>query len=418
MDHTLNRLCACAFAILTACAVAQAQTTAGMPMDPCGYADTTTEAFRIAASGNWGYGFDTLLYDIGEWKNSPYVSVEQIGSTVQNRPMLMMTIQDTAATPLPRKRIWIHARTHPGEVQGTWVTNEIIKILLSSSPLGRMMRDSCVFNIVPMYNPDGVELGKARENANNIDIESNWDTTPSQPEVAALRAVFQRFMAAPNPIRIALNMHSAYGTKRYFVYHTSAGTSPLYSSMEIRFIDTVRYNFPNAIQPYTSFVSWTTSAARQYPESWFWYNHRDKVLALTYEDMNDASANSFDRTAGAIVRGIGNYLGVLPGQVASVAEDGMAPEGFALAQNYPNPFNPSTTIRYALPVACRVTLRVFNTLGSQVAVIADGMREAGVHDVVWNAPGASGVYYYRIEAVGSAGNVMTFASTKRMIVLK
>ncbi len=196
--------------------------------DKCGYPDTTTAEFQIAASGNWGYGFDTLLYDISQWKKSMYVIVDSIGATVQKRTIYMLTIQDPSKILVPKKRVWIHARTHPGEVQGTWVTNEMIKILLSDTPLGKKLRDSCIFNIVPMYNPDGVELGKARTNANNIDLESNWNTFPSQPEVNVLRSMFTKLMAEQYPIRIALNMHSAYECKKFFWYHDVSGTSQLY----------------------------------------------------------------------------------------------------------------------------------------------------------------------------------------------
>lgn len=75
------------------------------------------------------------------------------------------------------------------------------------------------------------------------------------------------------------------------------------------------------------------------------------------------------------------------------------PAAFFLSQNYPNPFNPATTIRYALPHRAFVTLSVFNTLGQQIAVLENGDREAGFHDVKFDGSGlASGVYIYRLQA--------------------
>ena len=130
--------------------------------DPCGLPDTSTIQYKKAAAVGWGYGYDTLRYDLQQWKKSPFVTVYSIGATVQNRTMYLVTIQDTTLMFEVRTRIWIHARTHPNEVQGTWVTNEIIKALLSNTPLAKRLRDSCIFNIVPMYNPDGVELGNLR----------------------------------------------------------------------------------------------------------------------------------------------------------------------------------------------------------------------------------------------------------------
>ncbi len=75
------------------------------------------------------------------------------------------------------------------------------------------------------------------------------------------------------------------------------------------------------------------------------------------------------------------------------------PGEYALFQNYPNPFNPSTTIRYSLPHRSYVTLTIFNTLGQQVATLANGEVEAGYHDVQFNASGlASGMYFYQLTA--------------------
>jgi hypothetical protein len=77
------------------------------------------------------------------------------------------------------------------------------------------------------------------------------------------------------------------------------------------------------------------------------------------------------------------------------------PSHFSLSQNYPNPFNPTTTIRYALPHAAMVTLAVFDELGRQVALLAQGRKEAGTYEAVFQASGlASGIYYCRLQAEG------------------
>lgn len=71
----------------------------------------------------------------------------------------------------------------------------------------------------------------------------------------------------------------------------------------------------------------------------------------------------------------------------------------SLDQNYPNPFNPSTTIRYCLQNRGHVSLIVFNTLGQKIAVLQEGEREAGYHEVRLDGTNlASGVYFYRISA--------------------
>lgn len=79
--------------------------------------------------------------------------------------------------------------------------------------------------------------------------------------------------------------------------------------------------------------------------------------------------------------------------------DDTLPRSFFVDQSFPNPFNPSTMIRYGLPSASEVTIRVFNMLGQEVRTIAEGHKTAGVHEVVFEAAAlSSGLYLYRVEA--------------------
>ena len=80
-------------------------------------------------------------------------------------------------------------------------------------------------------------------------------------------------------------------------------------------------------------------------------------------------------------------------------EESELPESVRLGQNYPNPFNPSTTIEYALPRPSKVHLAVYDLFGHRVAVLTDGVRQAGPHAVRFDASGlSSGTYVYRLVA--------------------
>lgn len=75
------------------------------------------------------------------------------------------------------------------------------------------------------------------------------------------------------------------------------------------------------------------------------------------------------------------------------------PAALALVQNYPNPFNPSTTIRFSLPRAGFVTLKIYNMLGEEVATLVHEQHAAGEHRVQWQPHDLpSGVYVYRLQA--------------------
>ncbi len=77
----------------------------------------------------------------------------------------------------------------------------------------------------------------------------------------------------------------------------------------------------------------------------------------------------------------------------------VAPIAFELEQNYPNPFNPQTKLRFSLATQAHVTLKVINTFGQEVAVLVNGSRTPGTHEVqfhVENLP--SGVYFSVLQA--------------------
>ncbi|WP_164682699.1 SusE domain-containing protein [Cyclonatronum proteinivorum] len=102
-------------------------------------------------------------------------------------------------------------------------------------------------------------------------------------------------------------------------------------------------------------------------------------------------------------------LEVTPGTALSPDE---VPLFFDLSQNYPNPFNPVTQIAYALPEAAEVRLEVFNLTGQRVALLVEGIQNAGYYTVSFDAARlSSGVYLYRLQA-GS------FVQTRKMTLVK
>ena len=94
------------------------------------------------------------------------------------------------------------------------------------------------------------------------------------------------------------------------------------------------------------------------------------------------------------------------------------PNDFSLFQNYPNPFNPSTTIRYAIPQQSYVTVKIYNSLGENIAELVNLSQSAGSYHLEWNAGNvASGIYFYSMDAVPTDGSNI-FKSVRKMILLK
>jgi hypothetical protein len=87
-----------------------------------------------------------------------------------------------------------------------------------------------------------------------------------------------------------------------------------------------------------------------------------------------------------------------------VAEGETAPDGYALLENYPNPFNPETEIRFRLPEANHVVVKISNSLGQEIRTLADGQYEAGHHSIHWDGKDnrgnsvSSGMYFYHLQA--------------------
>jgi len=93
-------------------------------------------------------------------------------------------------------------------------------------------------------------------------------------------------------------------------------------------------------------------------------------------------------------------------------EELFIPDEIILYTNYPNPFNPSTTIKFSMPQSSYATLKIYNVIGEEVAVLLDRVLTAGTYDFEWNATSlSSGIYFYKLQA----GD---FVETKKMILLK
>ena len=105
-----------------------------------------------------------------------------------------------------------------------------------------------------------------------------------------------------------------------------------------------------------------------------------------------------------------------------IENEELKPNNYALEQNYPNPFNPTTNFRFKIFEAGYTTLKIYNLLGQEVAVIVDEYLSPGTYDIEFNASDltsgnssigayASGIYFYRLR-------VNDYSASKKMILMK
>ncbi|HMS64461.1 MAG TPA: T9SS type A sorting domain-containing protein [Ignavibacteria bacterium] len=101
-------------------------------------------------------------------------------------------------------------------------------------------------------------------------------------------------------------------------------------------------------------------------------------------------------------------------------QTGSAADGFFLSNNYPNPFNPSTTIKFGIPVAAYVSLKIYNSKGAEIETLNNSRLSAGTFSVKWNGSGqTSGVYFYKLLVSGSnLSEDYNFTDVKKMILIK
>lgn len=114
--------------------------------------------------------------------------------------------------------------------------------------------------------------------------------------------------------------------------------------------------------------------------------------------LNPGSGNPGREATSLVVDAEG---GAAQGPIVTGTEEALeehVPRAYVLENNYPNPFNPTTTIRFSLPDAQYVTLKVYDVTGRARATLFEGRKAAGRHEVSWDATGVpSGTYLYRLQ---------------------
>ncbi len=217
---------------------------------------------------------------IAEWGSRECVAVKNIGQSEHNRNMPLLVITDPTEPPTHKKVVYIHGRTHTSETPGSWHLDEMIEILSGNSQYARDLRKGIEFYIIPFTNPDGVQEGMSRSNANGINLEVNYNYNDSltAQEVKNIKAFLEK-LTAEKKVDIVLNMHSQSLNQTTYWVHKPDKTSDRYYKELMLFSNLTINQNPYFRKDDLLF----SNVSPKYVEGWFWDNCKENTLAITFE---------------------------------------------------------------------------------------------------------------------------------------
>ena len=134
----------------------------------------------------------------------------------------------------------------------------------------------------------------------------------------------------------------------------------------------------------------------------FLYSDEGTKIGVINEGLTNLNIQALTAdNNGYIYAGTENGLWRRPlSEVTSIKEESITiPSVYILSQNYPNPFNPSTTFRYSITNASKVTIKIYDVLGKEIEKLVNEEKPTGTYELNWNAANLpSGVYFYQIKA--------------------
>ena len=188
-----------------------------------------------------------------------------------------------------------------------------------------------------------------------------------------------------------MNTSSPYEVKSYIKTKSGVASAKVYWTTDIT-------------QPYNS-VDMTMS------QDTFRANIPAQSLGTNVYYYISATSNS-GRTSTKPLTAPEGYIKFTIDNPTSISQNTFAPEEYSLSQNYPNPFNPTTNLEFGISKLGFVSLKVYNSIGMEVATLVNENKPAGSYSVTFDGSGlSSGIYFYRL----TAGN---FNEVKKMTLLK
>jgi len=185
--------------------------------------DTQTQNFRIrhifSRDVVWiayipPYTFSKLEPFLFKIDRHPSVTLDELGRSVEDRPLYLVTVADPKLKPDSVPVIWIVTRQHSFEAGGSWAVEGLLRFLTSAKAESEDIRQRFVFKICPMLNPDGVAKGGTRFNIRGVDLNRHWSNADplSQnrelaPEIVLVKEALNRWRQS-HRLDLFINIHN------------------------------------------------------------------------------------------------------------------------------------------------------------------------------------------------------------------
>ncbi|ACA87523.1 M14 family metallopeptidase [Shewanella woodyi] len=129
---------------------------------------------------------------------------EQLGLSTEQRPIMKL---EASTDKEGKEWLLVLGRQHPPELTGAMALFPFSEVLLSNTQLAKEFRERFNIVIIPNLNPDGVEVGNWRHNANGVDLNRDWGKF-KQAETRVVASYLERLIASGDKIHFAVDFHS------------------------------------------------------------------------------------------------------------------------------------------------------------------------------------------------------------------
>ncbi|XP_063800625.1 cytosolic carboxypeptidase 2 isoform X2 [Pseudophryne corroboree] len=186
------------------------------------------------------YTYSDLHRDLQRWTHDPscsqYCKLRALCRSLAGNTVYLLTVTSPSINPastVSKKVVVVTARVHPGETNGSWMMKGFLDFLLSDSPDAQLLRDTFIFKVIPMLNPDGVIVGNYRCSLSGRDLNRNYRSMlkDSFPCIWYTRAMIKR-ISAEREVLLYCDFHGHSRKSNVFMYGCNNKGQPEYKLHE------------------------------------------------------------------------------------------------------------------------------------------------------------------------------------------